>query len=58
MDGAGWRELGGSASGGGLSSTSGASRVPTVATDAAGMIHVAWYDDSSGDNEIYVRRWR
>ncbi len=39
---AGWQELAGSAHGGGVSDTPGASRRPSVAVDAAGNLLVAW----------------
>lgn len=56
-DGAAWVEMGaGSASGGGISQNSGGSSGAALALGPDGPI-VAWYDDSSGDNEIYVRRW-
>ncbi len=58
-NGNGWEEVGaGSASGGGISDNSGESYVPSVAISPGGTPYVAWYDDSSGDCEIYVRRWQ
>src|SRR5690606_30141275 len=44
------------ASGGGISDNSGSSENPSLAISAEGPI-IAWHDDSSGDWEIYVRRW-
>lgn len=52
-----WIEVGGSATGGGVSNTGGASRDPQVAVDALGRITVAWKDSTSGSSQIYVRRW-
>jgi hypothetical protein len=57
-NGSSWEEVGtGSASGGGISDNDGASWVPSLAVAPDGTPYVAWYDDSSGDEEIYVRRW-
>ena len=54
-----WDEVGvGSASGGGISNTFGASSLPTVTITGANMPVVAWADNSSGNYEIYVRAWR
>lgn len=53
-----WEEVGaGSATGGGVSSNSGDSYASSLAVAPDGRPYVAWYDDSSGDAEIYVRRW-
>jgi hypothetical protein len=53
-----WEEVGsGSASGGGISDNSGWSESPSVAVAGDGRPYVAWYDDSGGDREIYVRCW-
>ena len=55
---AGWQEVGtGSATGGGISDNAGYSSKPAVAVAPGGKLYVAWQDDSSGDHEIYVRRW-
>ncbi len=56
-DGSNWSDLGGSASGGGISDNNGASLWPAVAVDPDGNPWVAWHDASAGDTEIYVRRW-
>ncbi|MBM4046986.1 MAG: hypothetical protein FJ279_17930, partial [Planctomycetes bacterium] len=59
-DGAAWSEMGaGSATGGGVSGTSarGTGLYPSLAIGRDGNPVVAWHDDSSGDTEIYVRRW-
>ena len=56
-DGTTWVELGGSGSGGGISNTDNYSWYPTLAIDPDGMPIVAWDDRSSGNREIYVRRW-
>jgi len=56
-NGSAWVELGGSASGGGVSNTQGASR-PSLAIGPDGLPVIAWGDYSSGGiTEIYVRRW-
>jgi hypothetical protein len=57
-NGSSWEEVGaGSASGGGISNNGGDSAYPSIAISADGVPYVAWSDDSSGDYEIYVRRW-
>jgi hypothetical protein len=53
-----WEEVGlGSAAGRGISDSSGWSMHPSVAIAPDGTPYVAWYDATSGDSEIYVRRW-
>ena len=52
-----WVEMGDSASGGGISNNHGVSIRPTLAVDLNGTPLVAWQDDSSGNNQIYVKRW-
>jgi len=54
-----WQELGGSASGGGLSNAASFSEAPDVAIDAAGNPVVAWsHCDVPGQGVfIYVKRW-
>ena len=56
-DGAAWSELGGSASGGGISNNSGDSVWPSLAVGPDGNPWVAWQDETPGAAEIYVRRW-
>lgn len=57
-NGTAWVELGtGSASGGGVSNTPGVSENPALAISANGWPIVAWKDDTSGSDEIYVKRW-
>ena len=56
-DGSAWSELGGSASGGGISNNSGDSVWPSVAVGPDGNPWVAWHDDTPNKTEIYVRRW-
>jgi hypothetical protein len=52
-----WEEIGeGSAGDGGISDTTGESRLPAIAIAADGTRTVAWSDYSSGDREIYVRQ--
>ncbi|MBI2906269.1 MAG: S8 family serine peptidase [Chloroflexi bacterium] len=40
-----------------LSQNSGESSYPAVATDVSGNVHVAWLDNTSGNLEIFYRRW-
>jgi parallel beta-helix repeat protein len=54
--GAGWAEPGSSATGGGVSNTTGFSQTPTLAY-FGGALFVAWQDDTSGISEIYARRF-
>jgi hypothetical protein len=57
-NGSSWEEVGtGSASGGGISNTSGDSTAPSIAIAPDGTPYIAWSDETSGDEEIYVRRW-
>jgi hypothetical protein len=51
-----WRELGSSASGGGISNNSGSSIRPSI-TIHNGSVYVAWEDDSSGKRQIYAKQW-
>jgi len=39
-----------------LTWTSGNSTDPAVAIDSAGALHIVWYDDTSGNNEIYYKQ--
>ncbi len=56
--GAAWAELGGSATGNGLSNTpTGTSLNATLAVDGSGVLTAAWTDDVSGRYQIYVRQW-
>lgn len=52
-----WVELGGSASGRGLSNTTGTALAPSIQIDANGYPVVAWQDLTSGNYEIYLKRW-
>lgn len=57
-DGAGWVEVGaGSANGGGVSSNQLDSSYPSLALESGGNPIVAWADTSSGEAQIYVRRF-
>ena len=57
-NGSSWVEMGdNSAAGGGISNNSGSSRLPSLAVGPDGVPIIAWEDDSSGNLEIYVRRW-
>ncbi len=56
-DGSTWAEVGaGSASGGGISNT-GYAYAPSIAIAPDGTPYLSWADSSSGNNEIYMRRW-
>lgn len=53
-----WAEPGpNSATGGGISNNTGDSVWPSIVLDTSGLPYVAWNDVSSGNNEIYIRRW-
>jgi hypothetical protein len=53
-----WHEVGADSScGGGISDNSGDSGQPSVAVAPDGRPYVAWEDKSSGNDEIYLRRW-
>lgn len=55
---AGWEEVGGgSATGGGISGNGSYSGTPSMAIAPDGTPYVAWFDDSNGDHETYVRYW-
>jgi len=56
-DGASWTQLGGSATGGGLSSTAQDSQSPSLAVSASGDPIVAWVESVTPQPEIWVRRW-
>lgn len=57
-NGSSWASVGGgSASGGGISSTAGLSERPTIDIAADGTVYVAWQEVYQGYYEIYVRRW-
>jgi len=53
-----WQEIGtDSASGRGVSNTDGWSVLPTAVLDSGGEAIVCWADNTSGDYEVYVKRW-
>ena len=53
-----WEEVGaGSASGGGISKSIGASATSIIAISIDMIPYITWWDESSGNQEIYVRRW-
>ncbi len=57
-DGKTWAEMGeGSASGGGISNNKGSSGIPSLVIGADGKPVVAWMDDTSGNWQVYVRKW-
>jgi len=56
-NGTSWEELGGSASGGGISNNSGRSLCPSLAINGSGNPVVAWNDNTSGKYEIYIKQW-
>jgi len=54
-----WFPLGENAdSGGGISNNPGESQNARLARDKSGNIMIAWQDNTSGNFEIYVKRWR
>lgn len=52
-----WEEIGGSASGGGVSNNSGSSWDASLAVTGSSDITVVWCDNSSGNVEIYLKQW-
>ena len=52
-----WEGIGGSASGGGISNTSGDSRKPSIVQVPNGDIYVSWHDKEDGDFDVYVKKW-
>lgn len=52
-----WSEINISASKGGISNNAGNSQNPTIATDSRGDVYISWSDKSSGNNEIYIKKW-
>jgi hypothetical protein len=53
-----WEEIGpGSASGGGISNNNDYSGRPSIAVASNGTPYIAWEDTSSGNRQIYLRRW-
>ncbi len=53
-----WEEIGtGSASGGGISSSSADAQYPSMEIDGSGNPVIAWTDSGSGNWEIYVKQW-
>ena len=40
-----------------ISSNSGGSQSPSLSLDASGNPHIAWYDDTSGNIDIYYLKW-
>jgi uncharacterized protein YegL len=58
LDNIGWEELGsGSATEGGISDNIGLSNAPSISLAPDGTAYIAWQDDTSGDSEIYVKKW-
>jgi hypothetical protein len=56
-NGSSWQELGGSASGGGISNTGATSDLSDVAVAPDGTPYVVWVERVDPYYEIYVRRW-
>ncbi len=56
-DGAAWIEVAGSATGGGVSATISYSSSHSFSIGKSGMPIVAWLDGTSGNDEIYVKRF-
>lgn len=53
-----WTQMGNdSATGGGISRNVGYSTYPSLARSPDGTVLIAWNDNTSGNHEIYVRRW-
>jgi len=54
-----WEEVGdGAANGGGISDNGDWSTSPSLAVAADGTFFAAWDDNTSGNDEIYVRHWK
>ncbi|MFN3484717.1 MAG: hypothetical protein ACK44W_04460 [Planctomycetota bacterium] len=56
-NGTAWEEIGGSASGFGISAPSTTAAEPSLVLDSSGRPVIAWSDSSSGNAEIYLKRW-
>jgi hypothetical protein len=57
-NGSNWVEAGaGSATWGGISDNYGASEYPSLAVDQEGILYLAWFDLTSNNHEIYVKRY-
>jgi hypothetical protein len=57
-NGSDWVEAGeGSAAGGGVSDNYGFSESPSLGVDGEGILYLAWFDHTSGNHEIYVKRY-
>ncbi len=52
-----WRSHAESFGGNGLSGTTGNATNPSIAITPSGEVFVAWQDDSSGNFEIYLKKW-
>lgn len=52
-----WIELGGSASGGGISNDTSRSIFSAIAIDRNDNIYVAWTNQESGNDRIYIKYW-
>jgi hypothetical protein len=52
-----WEELGGSATGGGVSSSASVSWAPAVRVDRLGRPVVAWHEQDAAGTRVYLRRW-
>ncbi len=57
FDGAAWQQRAGSGANQGISSDGGRSLAPSLAYDSTGRPIVAWSDSTSGNEEIYLRRF-
>ncbi|MEK7865597.1 MAG: hypothetical protein AAB434_02875 [Planctomycetota bacterium] len=58
FDGAAWVEAGtGAASGGGISRNPGQSFAPDISVDTAGTPYLSWHDGTSGNFEVYGKRF-
>jgi serine/threonine protein kinase len=56
-DGSGWVELGGSATGEGVSRATGGGMAISLALDGKGNPVLTWWNSMSGNGEVYLRLW-
>jgi hypothetical protein len=56
-NGSAWVELGGSATGGGISGALATASTVSLALDVSGNPTVAWQDGSSGKLQVYLKKW-
>ena len=56
-DGNSWETFGGANTGGGVSNNAGNSESPSLILDSNNNPHIAWYDNTGGDWDIYYAYW-